>query len=74
MIQRFSMLRAILPVAGLPDMRFRVIAEWRAANVEGYLRCTVKIYWGGADTVMCMGEADVSDLVDLCLDHSRPAK
>jgi predicted GH43/DUF377 family glycosyl hydrolase len=35
---------------------------------------TVKIYWGGADTVMCAGEADVSDLVDLCLHNSRPAK
>jgi len=35
---------------------------------------TVKIYWGGADTVMCVGEADVSELVALCLDHGRPAK
>jgi predicted GH43/DUF377 family glycosyl hydrolase len=35
---------------------------------------TVKIYWGGADTVMCVGEADLSDLVALCLDHGRPAK
>ncbi len=35
---------------------------------------TVKIYWGGADTVMCMGEAHVSELVALCLDHGRPAK
>ena len=35
---------------------------------------TVKIYWGGADTVMCVGEANISDLVDLCLEHSRPAK
>ena len=35
---------------------------------------TVKIYWGGADTVMCVGEADVPDLVDLCLHNSRPAK
>ena len=35
---------------------------------------TVKIYWGGADTVMCVGEANVSDLVALCLDHGRPAK
>jgi predicted GH43/DUF377 family glycosyl hydrolase len=34
---------------------------------------TVKIYWGGADTVMCAGEATISDLVDLCLHHSRPA-
>jgi predicted GH43/DUF377 family glycosyl hydrolase len=35
---------------------------------------TVKIYWGAADTVMCVGEANVSDLVDLCLNHGRPAK
>src|ERR1700693_4212430 len=35
---------------------------------------TVKIYWGGADTVMCVGEAHVSDLVALCLHHGRPAK
>src|SRR5579864_2592836 len=32
---------------------------------------TVKIYWGGADTVMCAGEADISDLVTLCLEHGR---
>jgi predicted GH43/DUF377 family glycosyl hydrolase len=35
---------------------------------------TVKIYWGGADTVMCVGEAGVSDLVALCMDHPRPSK
>jgi len=35
---------------------------------------TVKIYWGGADTVMCGGEATISDLVALCLNHSRPAR
>jgi predicted GH43/DUF377 family glycosyl hydrolase len=35
---------------------------------------TVKIYWGGADTVMCVGEANVSDLVALCMDHPRPSK
>ena len=35
---------------------------------------TVKIYWGGADTVMCVGEANISDLVALCLNHGRPAK
>jgi predicted GH43/DUF377 family glycosyl hydrolase len=34
---------------------------------------TVKIYWGGADKVMCMGEAQISDLVELCLTRSRPA-
>jgi predicted GH43/DUF377 family glycosyl hydrolase len=34
---------------------------------------TVKIYWGGADTVMCVGEANVADLVALCLQHGRSA-
>ncbi len=28
---------------------------------------TVKIYWGGADTVMCMGIARIDDLINLCL-------
>ena len=32
---------------------------------------TVKIYWGGADTVMCVGTAKISDLVDLCLKKPR---
>ena len=32
---------------------------------------TVKIYWGGADTVMCAGEANIADLVSLCLEHGR---
>jgi len=27
---------------------------------------------GGADTVMCAGEASLSDLVDLCLTNARP--
>jgi predicted GH43/DUF377 family glycosyl hydrolase len=35
---------------------------------------TVKIYWGGADTVMCVGEANLADLVQLCLQHGRSAK
>jgi predicted GH43/DUF377 family glycosyl hydrolase len=34
---------------------------------------SVKIYWGGADTVMCVGEANLEDLVDLCLHHGRTA-
>lgn len=34
---------------------------------------TVKIYWGGADTVMCVGEANIAELVDLCLQHRRAA-
>jgi predicted GH43/DUF377 family glycosyl hydrolase len=34
---------------------------------------TVKIYWGGADTVMCMGTAVIDDLVDLCLTSPRQA-
>ena len=34
---------------------------------------TVKIYWGGADTVMCVGSARISDLVNLCLTNPRSA-
>jgi len=33
---------------------------------------TVKIYWGGADTVMCVGTARINDLVKLCLEKPRP--
>jgi len=33
---------------------------------------TLKLYWGGADTVMCVGTVRIDDLVDLCLDHPRP--
>lgn len=32
---------------------------------------SVKIYWGGADTVMCVGTADINELVDLCLTNPR---
>ncbi len=32
---------------------------------------TVKIYWGGADTVMCAGTATVTDLVKMCLSDKR---
>ncbi len=31
----------------------------------------VKIYWGGADTVMCVGTANIDDLVSLCLNKPR---
>jgi hypothetical protein len=34
---------------------------------------TVKLYWGGADSVMCAGAAQVQELVDLCLQNPRPA-
>jgi predicted GH43/DUF377 family glycosyl hydrolase len=34
---------------------------------------TVKVYWGGADTVMCAGTAVIDELVDLCLEKPRPA-
>jgi predicted GH43/DUF377 family glycosyl hydrolase len=34
---------------------------------------TLKIYWGGADTVMCVGTADINELVDLCINSSRPS-
>lgn len=33
---------------------------------------TVKIYWGGADTVICVGTAYIKDLVELCIKKSRP--
>jgi predicted GH43/DUF377 family glycosyl hydrolase len=32
---------------------------------------TVKIYWGGADTVMCVGTAVIDKLVQLCLSNPR---
>ncbi len=34
---------------------------------------SVKIYWGGADTVMCVGTANIEELVDHCLNNSRKA-
>jgi predicted GH43/DUF377 family glycosyl hydrolase len=34
---------------------------------------TVKIYWGGADTVMCVGTARIEDLIQLCRDKPRTA-
>ncbi len=34
---------------------------------------SVKIYWGGADKVMCMGTANLEALVDHCLRSSRGA-
>jgi len=34
---------------------------------------TAKLYWGGADTVMCAGEVRLDDLVDMCLCNSRAA-
>jgi len=33
---------------------------------------TVKIYWGGADSVMCVGTAQISELIRLCLNSPRP--
>lgn len=32
---------------------------------------SVKIYWGGADSVMCVGSAKIDDLVNLCLNKPR---
>ena len=34
---------------------------------------SLKLYWGGADTVMCAGTAKISELVDLCLKKPRKA-
>jgi len=33
---------------------------------------TLKIYWGGADSVMCVGTAVIDELVDMCINRSRP--
>jgi predicted GH43/DUF377 family glycosyl hydrolase len=33
---------------------------------------TLKLYWGGADKVMCAGTAIIDELVELCLMESRP--
>jgi predicted GH43/DUF377 family glycosyl hydrolase len=35
---------------------------------------TVKIYWGAADTVMCVGTAILEELVDHCLNNRRDPK
>ncbi len=32
---------------------------------------TLKIYWGGADTVMCVGETNINELVELCINNPR---
>jgi predicted GH43/DUF377 family glycosyl hydrolase len=34
---------------------------------------TLKLYWGGADKVMCAGTAIIDELIALCLIDSRPA-
>ncbi len=33
---------------------------------------TLKLYWGGADKVMCAGTAVIDELVDFCLTNPRP--
>ncbi|HBX49662.1 MAG: glycosidase [Bacteroidetes bacterium RIFOXYA12_FULL_35_11] len=34
---------------------------------------SIKIYWGGADSVMCVGTANIENLVDHCLNIPRKA-
>ena len=34
---------------------------------------SIKIYWGGADKVMCVGTANSEELVDFCLNNPREA-
>ncbi len=34
---------------------------------------SIKIYWGGADSVICVGTANIEELVDHCLNNSRNA-
>lgn len=33
---------------------------------------TVKIYWGGADKVLCAGVAHIDELIEMCLQEGRP--
>jgi predicted GH43/DUF377 family glycosyl hydrolase len=33
---------------------------------------TLKLYWGGADKVLCAGTAVINELADACLTYSRP--
>ncbi|MBN2181878.1 MAG: glycoside hydrolase family 130 protein [Sedimentisphaerales bacterium] len=35
---------------------------------------TLKLYWGGADKVMCAGTGVIDELVNLCLTNSRAAR
>lgn len=32
---------------------------------------SIKIYWGGADSVMCVGSANINELIDLCIKNPR---
>jgi predicted GH43/DUF377 family glycosyl hydrolase len=32
---------------------------------------TIKIYWGGADSVMCVGTANINDMITLCTQSPR---
>ncbi|MFN3557492.1 MAG: hypothetical protein ACK4VN_16150 [Bacteroidales bacterium] len=32
---------------------------------------TLRLYWGGADTVMCAGDANINELLEMCLSRSR---
>lgn len=32
---------------------------------------TLKIYWGGADSVMCVGEANIDKLIEMCLSEGE---
>jgi len=33
---------------------------------------SVKLYWGAADSVMCVGTARINELVELCATRARP--
>jgi predicted GH43/DUF377 family glycosyl hydrolase len=34
---------------------------------------SVKLYWGGADSVMCVGSARIEELVDRGVNRGRPS-
>jgi hypothetical protein len=60
-IGRLTKFRGFGPKATIP-----------AVDNRGHCRRWVKLYWGGADKVMCAGTAVIDELVDACLTYSRP--
>jgi len=48
-----------------------VVFTCGAVEEKGKNGNNVKIYWGGADSVMCVGTAKIDELVDLCIKKPR---
>ena len=62
--------KAVVSLISEPDMRNVVLfpTTFDGRSDDG----TVKIYWGGADSVMCVGTAKIAELVQLCRISDRP--